>query len=250
MSNGGDSSKKVESDSALHFGLIEMAFALAIGEVAGKLGDYIDDTIKYDPSKMCADHIPFFTQLLLATLLVACSWIYWGKRFRHGGPPIDSVFEWQFLELLVDLTLVILYFVFIHAASVPPAKGPADLSLHLATVPALMSGIFLLYALWDLITKPFNTYKSRSISTGICFALSLCLCGLGHWKLSGGATPLGVVCLDLSYCALVFLFRALKREDLAIGDSAAWGRVLRFPGCWGSAVVLLLGVIGVFLFRA
>lgn len=249
MSNGGDPSQKVESDSGLHFGLIEMAFALAIGEVAMKLGTYLD-SIQYDVREMRADHFPFLTHLLLATLLIACSWIGWGKQFRHGGPPITSVFEWQFLELLIDLALVILYFVFIHAASAPPEIGVADLGRHIATVPALMTGIFLLYALWDRISKPFQTYRFRRVSTWVCCVLSGGLWGLGHWKLAASATPWGVVCLDLSYCSLVFLFRALKWEDLAFGDSDAWGRVLRFPGCWISALVLLFGVIGVFLFRA
>ncbi len=55
--------------------------------------------------------------LLLALFVITTSWIGWGNRFRRIAiQKLNSVFTLDFAELLVDVGLVITYFVLVHRA--------------------------------------------------------------------------------------------------------------------------------------
>jgi hypothetical protein len=241
-------SSEATGDSSLHFGLIEMAFALALAEIGMRVGDFADGVFEGVRDASDPQNIPFYSYLILATLLIACSWIGWGNVRRRTKGDVETVFSWGFVELLIDLLLVVLYFVLIHVASPPDLNGRADYSNHLFAITSIVTSIFVVYCLWDVVSKSrlgmsvvLQRMTSTLVSLGLCLAWSTLTVwgGFVDWgKVS--KDPWYVLCVDGGFIALVLLFRALKME----GQWSFLG--LRTWRClWNPRVIFTFGLFTV-----
>src|SRR5450432_1243821 len=109
----------------LRFEFVEMLFALAIGQVGIEVGDLVIHKINF------WDHPYIFTHLLLGTLIIALSWIGWKSSVARGNTEnVISIYSVQFAILLVDLFLVICYFIIVKGAEIPfNSNNKAEINL-------------------------------------------------------------------------------------------------------------------------
>jgi len=99
-----------------------MLFALAFGQVAVECGDIV---IK---GKALWEYPHIYAQLLLGTVIIATSWVGWQTSHSFGNTRlIRSIFGQQFIILLIDIFLVICYFIIVRGAEeyYKDSPGPA-----------------------------------------------------------------------------------------------------------------------------
>jgi hypothetical protein len=196
----------------LHIQLITFLFSITIGRLAVEASRIAAHA---GPNWSDARYWPSYTHLLLAAVVVILSWIGWrSSGFSAKGRLSASVFSSAFLELCVDIALVVLYFRLVSGAEL------AEFSSHEcrdATDEAFtVMLIFILYALWDLVSKVFaeaaiseahGGYLSRGwVSFGAaCFSV---VAYIESYRIS--AEPAAVCCFDFSLIALAVWFREMK----------------------------------------
>jgi hypothetical protein len=187
-----------------------MMFAVAIGEVGIRSAVLVraHDWVHF---------LPAYSHLLLATIVIAASWVGWSRSPSPGArKDVHSVFEWEFVILLLDVLLVIVYFILV---SLVDYTGESEIQLNASARPeaSWIVGIFWLYLLWDCLSK-INVYRKegrsepwlknygvRFIPTLVCLALAYLI---KHWVQDADAPH--VLSADLALIGLVLLFRALK----------------------------------------
>lgn len=196
----------------IRFVFVEMLFALTIAEVATQVATMVSDGVGIRAGSSSYAH------LLLATMLVAASWIGWKNSVAKGNQvPVSNVFDLGFLVLVLDVALVVCYFILVRGAE-KPHDGIIIHSANNETLWILI--VFVGYFLWDVLTKavapsserPFlkrlfgpELWKRGRISF-VCLLLALLI-----WFFLRSVSNQGsVVLADTSLLALVFLFRALK----------------------------------------
>lgn len=207
------------SSTQLHLTFIEMLFALAIGEVAIDVGSLV--SLRIEGSVDIASTLPAYSHLLLATMVIAASWVGW-RNSEFSGSKIKSVFSLDFLELLVDVFLVICYFLLVRLAEIPTSSSLSvvpDASREAWMIMVIMA----MYVFWDLLScrTDGNKLRLRVWASGVCLVMSLialCLLPL-H---SNDSTA--VILMDVALLGLVFLFRAMKLQDW--GKHTAKSKVL------------------------
>ena len=199
---------------------VGMMFAVAIGEVGLQTAALLQagHMIRF---------LPAYSHLVLATLLIATSWVGWTLSVAPGARhDVSGIFEWEFVILLLDVLLVVLYFVLVR--SVDFAKDQA--APHIASaskVAGLIVVIFALYLTWDFFTKVLVSWKHRIESktsmrnhfdslwwrsNGVRMLPSL-LCLIVSWvtvRLFKSVDAPHMLTADIALIALVLLFRALK----------------------------------------
>ena len=193
----------------LHLTFVEMLFALAIGQVAISLSKLIDYQLISIQTFWAL--VPAYSHLLLATVVISTSWVGW-RNSKFSGTQIKHVFTWDYIELTVDVALVVMYFALARAVKIPDSANGTffpNASFE-ATAVAI---IFSTYAIWDLISCRTDKTKIRrrwwaSLS---CTIISWLLVGFG---IGGTGTILAVLFGDVSLIALIFTFRAMKLHDL------------------------------------
>jgi len=232
------------SNLEVRFAFVEMLFALAIAEVAVAFSHLVSI------DRALFLKIPAIAHLLLATLLIAASWLGWStSRWRSTSrSDLASPFTWDFIGLLLDVLLVVIYFILVRLADVSEAV-PYDLLPPSAAPEALwIARIFGIYAVWDLVSdvikEPAIGWRVRSwfrvdalkISLA-CMACSL-LCTLLASTVYLRAEKFGtlspgwlyghndqgvmhIVWLDCALACVVLLFRALKNS----GEALIWRHV-------------------------
>jgi hypothetical protein len=238
---------------------VGMMFAITIGEVGLQTAGLVQagNPIHY---------LPAYSHLLVATVLVAASWVGWSRSPSPGArSDVAAVFQLEFVVLLVDVFLVICYFILVRTVDFSKESAPRiDPSSKLAFWIVV---IFAVYLGWDLITKGaihfsdlksktnekgeawfrssikpwFKKYGVRLFPTIVCFILALILKAL----VSIANAP-QMLAADLALLSLVLLFRALK--DLAsawfVSASSPEKNLLdraRVPLIW--SIVCSLGII-------
>jgi hypothetical protein len=216
----------MENKHNLRFEFVGMLFALAIGQVAIECGDIVmKDLIGWQ-------YLYIYVHLLLATVIIATSWVGWQSSHSFGNTRlISSNFSSQFVILLVDIFLVICYFIIVRGAE-EYYKGPTgrqkDPDGRNQTLWTLI--IFATYFLWDVLTKlfipfyqekpdddgtktyikqtraDFTTFWSRARYTLICLALAI----FAYFDMGGERSGGKIICLDLYLIFVFVLFRGLK----------------------------------------
>src|SRR5436190_18185099 len=88
-----------ERGKALHREFVGMLFALAVAQVAVEAAVIVNSAAP-TPTKA-----PALMHLILALLVIATSWVGWG-RSDYSLSPVKSVFSGHFVELLIDVWLV------------------------------------------------------------------------------------------------------------------------------------------------
>lgn len=204
---------KKEKKDKLRFEFIGMIFALAIAQIGFEIGDYfyLSKSINgfYDLS-----HLFVFSHLTLGTYIIASSWIGWQQSHSRGNQLVltDS-FSKAFFILLIDLLLVICYFIIIKGVEKPFSKEFAASELDSKTEAFWCMIIFGLFFIWDILTKvsPFKKNNLRrfrirgwqSFACGIIAIIIYCL-------LTGENDAKSVILTDFALLLNFILFRALK----------------------------------------
>ncbi len=206
--------------ATLRIAFVEMLFALAIAEIAIQVANLATQ------GSSGVSYLAAYAHLTLAGLIIATSWVGWSKSSAPGAEAsLESVFGPAFPVLLVDVLLVVFYYIIVKGVDTSVGVSNELLSNPSAANETLwVMRIFAVYLLWDIITKilvkspthPGLQFISRCLHkdlgfrvllTAICFLLSIAV-----FYLLGGRTDVrGVLLTDGALVALVFLFRALKQ---------------------------------------
>lgn len=215
-------------EDALRFTFVEMLFALAVSQVAMSAADLasLHDSVW----KM----LPAIFHLILCVAVIATSWVGWRRSQSPGAkPPIASIFGLRFVELLIDVALVILYFILVKSIEIEQVYGSPTPQLVKPPSATPEAGwicvIFGVYVAWDLIADvlspgclaaPLNTtapglWKKLAVgaastcSSIACLVLSLIVV----WRSQNATSVLTVVILDVALLCVVLLFRVLKTVE-------------------------------------
>lgn len=219
MSNSHSSRSPSEPEAKLRHEFVGMMFAVTIGEVGLQAAGLVQ-------AGHLKQFLPAYGHLLLATVVVATSWVGWSASVAPGArKDVDHVFQWEFLVLLLDVFLVVIYFILVRTIDFgneeKPRIDPASIVARWIVV------IFALYVAWDLLTKVVISWRdgatsknkwrghfdqswrrstgSRMVPSFVCFFLA-CLI----WQWLRTADRPHYLTADFSLLGLVLLFRALK----------------------------------------
>ncbi|MFO0901285.1 MAG: hypothetical protein U0836_27985 [Pirellulales bacterium] len=195
-----------------------MLFALAIAEVAVAASAVAAFSTKHGLGFTAV--LPAYTHLVLAAIVIATSWVGWGAS-KHGLSFVTSVFSKGFFELLIDVWLVIAYFLLVKGVDTVevPENGAARITSSLHGEALWIMVIFITYAFWDAWTKigpygiPKNLpeYSKRGWASIVCALLA----GIAFvaFRNSTNVGTVQAVLGDSSLLMLVLLFRAMKLAD-------------------------------------
>jgi len=129
---------------------------------------------------------------------------------------VHSVLEWEFLVLLLDVFLVVVYFILAKTVDI---TGETTVQLKASARPEAIwvFVIFAVYFIWDVVTKVvvylkqkraepwFRSYGARMIPTFVCLVLAWVTLPLFE-----NADAPHVLTADFALLCLVLLFRAGK----------------------------------------
>lgn len=206
-----------QNKKQLHLTFVEMLFALAIGQVAIDVSKLIDYQLMSNQTFLAV--IPAYSHLLLAAVVISTSWVGW-RISVYSGSNIKSVFSLDYVELLIDVILVIMYFALARAVETPDSYSVSfcpNASFEAYAVAIIVST----YALWDIVScrsKPEKLNKRLWASIS-CTVISWLLVWL---DIGGSGTVLAVLLGDCSLMALIFTFRAMKLHDLGEHTRKSW----------------------------
>jgi hypothetical protein len=209
-----DTEPTPKSPDNLRDTFVEMLFALTVAQIAINAG-----TIVSHPATLF-EKLPAYSHLLLVLLLVAASWVGWSKSTSPGRTKqMQNMFSRPFIYLLLDVSLVILYFIIVQTLEgldinkdiIPDAKSESQWLIW----------IFGVYVIWDLLTDIFvekgipveATALSvflASIVSVLASLICLIMVIIAYFLALRAGMVIDVVLLDLALISVVFLFRSLK----------------------------------------
>jgi hypothetical protein len=217
----------------LRFEFVGMMFAVAAGEIGMKCAVIVQHAAPQGQNKIIYC-LPAICHLLIATLLVATSWVGWSRsRVSLGIRDVHTIFSGPFAVLLIDVLLVIFYFIVVDTVelSVNESTGILEVASSATSESFWVFMIFFGYFVWDLLTKAFIRQEQQPKPKGLrdsmralafrfvsrncwnrawvsAFLVVLSLC---TWFLFRHLTAyISVIFANLSLIALLLLFRALK----------------------------------------
>ena|SRR3990167_10704618 len=139
-----------DENTGIGLGFIDVLFAFVVGfgleNVAGKpwVGDLFNNRLDRD-----------LWMFVLANTVVVGSWIGYHKAMMYLNREVDT---WQaLLRFIIDAILLFEYFRLLGNIANPRLMF------------AIISQIFILYLLWDLIVKTEST-KGQEVARRICLA--------------------------------------------------------------------------------
>src|SRR5688572_9417028 len=115
----GDPAQQQPSRNSLRDTFVEMLFALAVAQVAIHAADILLARALDGSALSGLERGAAFSHLAVALLLIATSWVGWmrsaspGRHIQENG-----VFSWWFVGLLLDVILVVVYFVITRSVEV------------------------------------------------------------------------------------------------------------------------------------
>jgi hypothetical protein len=236
---------KGRGEARLRHEFVGMMFAVTVGEVGLQVAPLVQ-------RGSFIHWLPAYSHILLATLVIAMSWVGWSLSVSPGArKDVTGVFQWEFLLLLLDVAMVITYFILVRTVDF---AGTTPRIASAAEVAKWILVIFGLYLAWDFVTKVLIYRRDRDansswgpegirgLPTLVCFGLAALV-----WRESISADDLHRLVVDLALLSLVLLFRASK--DLVSGflprDGQSFPKGLRRPSgltvAW--VVVSAIGLI-------
>ncbi len=151
---------------------VQMLFALAVGQLALKLGDLVvGSSIKTDSLSYYQNTLiqyPYvFTHLLLSIIIITTSWIGWqASKSSNYSQLSAAIFSFEYVVLLTDIFLVICYFIIVRGTEISSTQGMIDKGTLRLIYPVLEPNcfietfwsmiIFIVYFIWDVVTKYFS----------------------------------------------------------------------------------------------
>jgi hypothetical protein len=220
-----------ETDPKLRHEFVGMMFAITVGEIGLQAAGLVQ-------AKHYVHYLPAYTHLFLATFVVAASWVGWSRSVIPGArQDVEELFEWAFVVLLLDMSMVVTYFILVRTVDFGNEHHRIDSASAVAGWHVL---IFALYLAWDVVTK-FLMYERpddmgwwkgwqgvdaalkkkrtdrfrRMVPTVICLLISWYL-----WNAFQSATAERLLVADFALLSVVLLFRALKSLEGAICEKA------------------------------
>jgi hypothetical protein len=201
------------NEPKLRHEFVGMMFAITVGEIGLQTAAVVQAPGHW------VHYLPAYSHLFLATFVVAASWVGWSRSaVPSAHEDVVDLFEWPFVVLLLDMAMVVTYFILVRTVDFSEGHHRIDSASIVAKWHVL---IFSLYVAWDVVTKVFM-YHSRTrtragfpewfrnsgmrmVPTLICLGLSWWL-----WRLFFAVDDLHRLSADLALLAMVILFRALK----------------------------------------
>lgn len=228
-----DSMRSPESDARegfpreRRFIFVQLLFSLTAAQIAKEIAELILRGYGF------REALPAYTHLVLASAVVVTSWVGWSASIAGRRLKVDHVFSWPFLILLTDVALVVLYFLLVVGAELPP-QGTLE-EPHPSVTPStwneavFVAWIFCGYFIWDVLTKAVipeeesmpngslgkffgRFFSNRLWNRGWISLVCMLLGGVAGFCLSEVRDERGVVIVDASLFSLVFLFRAWKEN--------------------------------------
>jgi len=195
----------IDSRPSLRHEFVGMMFAVAVGAVGLQAAGLVR-------SGPWMGNLPAYSHLLLATIVIATSWVGWSRSVAPGArKDVKGIFEWEFVVLLLDVALVVLYFILV---------GTIDFSENThrrvdpeSSVSQWLLWIFVLYLAWDMVTKiairdeTWPKVFSRVAPTVICVVVLTLL-----WVHFSRANVVPQITADLALLFVVLGFRAVKGQ--------------------------------------
>lgn len=207
----------------IHFGFVELLFALAAAQVGIAAADLVE-SIPADELTI-PQIIAVASHLLLAGFVIAASWVGWGhSEYGPRGDDVKTVFGWDFVELFIDVLLVVFYFILVRAVEAPVLgpDGGRVLTPSAAPEARWIAVILVTYFIWDLVSK---RGKWRQLRLRIAYSTTCACLGVALWFVLpiGTTHAIAVTACDIALLSLMLLFRALKGErgGLAIACGVA-----------------------------
>jgi hypothetical protein len=210
-----NSSVIIEPDK-LRIDFVGMAFGLAIGEIGLEIGKL------YDAGIRLRDHWYLGTHILLSIYIIASSWIGWQLSPSQGNKDkLKDSFSIQFVILLIDLLLVICYFIIVQSIGKDPLRPSCSTQIFWSKI------IFIVYIIWDFFSKCFvedpvsckskfinnkpdlKKYLNRVYQAPICLVIIWFIIS----PISEDHRANAVLCADLLLIFVFVLFRGLKGFD-------------------------------------
>jgi|GEM_PF-6974800 len=220
----------MERKPNLRFEFVEMLFALAIGQVGIEIGDLVVHSIKFN------DYPNLYSHILLGTLIITLSWIGWQSSSARGNSEIVlSIFSFQFIILLLDISLVICYFIIVKTAEVPfNSNNSTEVNKKLNDISTSTSNeaiwtivIFSIYLVWDFFTKcwvqnfvaaggswkkvrkfEIQDFKKRGWQTFICLTTAILI----YLFMTNPTTRFQSCIVDCVLISLFIQFRGFKQN--------------------------------------
>lgn len=255
--NGNANSSSGTSQNELRRTFIAMLFALVAATIAQQIAELLfvitgGWDLASSPSKMwenlLSDHGMLFASLthsFLALLLVSMSWVMWSKSQAAGHKTeIAHIFSKEFVILLIEVFLVVLYFAIAKTMEqnfsdyMKDKKITSYVGVASARPEALqMMWVFSVYFIWDVIVDVIYSprtphpvlFRERfySFIQGILTYCSISLfCVFAAWLVSRAApstgTPYEALWGDIALVALLLFF--------ALGKQLEFYAIKIFPG--------------------
>lgn len=222
-----DTPAEIKRGKDLHREFVGMLFALAIAQVAVEAAEIMNSELGF------WSKAPALSHLLLALIVIAASWVGWG-RSAYSLSPVGNVFTGDFVELLLDVWLVCIYFFLVQGAEQLVIVQNVDtIEWGSAAVESLwVTVMFWTYFVWDFWTKRNDrqTLRQRGWASFVCAVLS----AVAFLALAPVRGSTSAVLADLALIALVLLFRAMKLYDFSSHTRSSWTLIV---------VLLFLGIV-------
>lgn len=201
---------------------VQLLFSLAIGQVAIRSGYLVIAGATVN------DYYYSYLHLLLCVIIITTSWVGWyNSKSPHNSDVVASVFSLQYIILLVDMFLVICYFIIVSGAEVSSSSKLTDIPKPNSHIEVFWSMvIFSTYFIWDIITKLVKftyTYDclSKKINRKITWAgilhkriwptILCCICSIIIYEFMNDESKISQVALiDVTLIALFLTFRGFK----------------------------------------
>ena len=197
-----------------------MLFALAVSQVAIYAADLVGIGAPLN------DKWPACAHLGVGLVLIAASWLGWRQSQSPGmKDKVTFVCSLPFLGLLLDVLLVVLYFIVIRTVEIEQKAGATTLAVPSAIPESLwVLIVFAVYAVWDLIADvfskdcipkaPFRYRAFKYIRVAIVSVITSVVCLLLSYQSYCIATTATdsteILFLDGMLVAVILLFRILK----------------------------------------
>ncbi len=228
-----------EADPKVRHEFVGMMFAVAIGEVGVQ-------TAALAHYEHYIGFLPVYLHLLLATIIIASSWVGWTLTpTREAQKDLTGVLRKQFFVLLLDVLLVVLYFILVRAMSTTAGDSESPRYTFAAEADARwLVWIFVCYLLWDCLTKiptllghkkdaadpeiadaPAHTTDSDEVNSAawrMLISVGCLVASVVVYFLVRDTDPVHVCWSELALIALVLTFRALKELATAKWPPSDW----------------------------
>ena len=205
------------------FIFVQLLFSLTAAEIAREAAELTLQSGRW------GELLPAYFHLILATAIVTSSWVGWSVSEASLRLKVKSVFSWPFVVLLLDVALVICYFILVRGAEIPLDKAVLVPSARIEC--DMMALIFVGYFLWDILTKAvildenassFHEIRSRFLGSAMWrrgwISLLCMISGIVVWYfLESVNSKNAVLAADGSLFFFILLFRALKETHWRLG---------------------------------